>query len=233
MAKHISRNREWDDVAPLATASYNWLPNQHSKESPFFVTFGRDTLTNLKHLINPKLRYMGTEKLILDLEIMSNIYQAQIHNLKLARQCVIEDQKPVPNPKISTGDLVLVRYDTRKLFVPKYKTDYHVIRVLGNKVEVKDNNGKMSWFYISDVKKTDMITKLICQLPDYDAFGHKGRLNFDPVRVKDLGWSPDDEDVIFDPSYISDVPDKETAAAVKAEITPHATEKYNTRDLPQ
>ena len=24
LAKHISKNREWDDVAPLATASYNW-----------------------------------------------------------------------------------------------------------------------------------------------------------------------------------------------------------------
>ena len=42
LAKHISRHREWDDVVPLATASYNWLPNQHSKESPFFVMFGRD-----------------------------------------------------------------------------------------------------------------------------------------------------------------------------------------------
>ena len=133
--------------------------------------FGRDALTNLKHLISPKLRYMGIEELILDLEIMSNIYQAQIHNLKLARQCIIEDQKPVPNPKINTGDLVLVRDHTSKSF--KYKTDYHVIRILGNKVEVKDNNGKMSWFHISDVKKTDMITKLICQLPDYDALAIK------------------------------------------------------------
>ena len=35
---------------------------------------------------------MGMEELILDLEIMSNIYQAQIHNLKLARQRVIENQ---------------------------------------------------------------------------------------------------------------------------------------------
>ena len=86
LAKHISQNREWDDVAPLATTSYNWLPNQHSKKSPFFVMFGRDTLNNLKHLICPKLKYMGTEELILDLEIMFNIYQAQIHNLKLARQ---------------------------------------------------------------------------------------------------------------------------------------------------
>ena len=73
--------------------------------------------------------------------------------------------------------------------MPKYKTDYHVIRVLGNKVEVKDITGKMSWFHISDVKKTDMITKLICQLPDYDAFGCKGRLNFDPEIVKDLGMT--------------------------------------------
>ena len=37
LSKHISRHREWDDVTPLATASYNWLPNQHSKESPFFM----------------------------------------------------------------------------------------------------------------------------------------------------------------------------------------------------
>ena len=207
-------------MAPLATTSYNWLPNQHSKESPFFVMFGRDTLTNLKHLISPKLRYMGMEELILDLEIMSNIYQAQIHNLKLARQCVIEDQKPVPYSKINTGDLVLVRDHTSKSFMPKYKMDYHVIRVLGNKVEVKDNNGKMSWFHISDVKKTDMITKLICQLPDYNTFGCMGRLNFDPERVKDLGWTPEDQDVIFDPSYISDVPDKETATAVKQRSHP-------------
>ena len=188
----------------MATASYNWLPNQHS--TPFFVMFGRDALTNLKHLISPKLRYMGMEELILDLEIMSNIYQSQIHNLKLARQHVIEDQKPVPNPKISTGDLVLVRDHTSKSFMPKYKTDYHVIRVLGNKVELKENNGKMSWFHISDVKKTDMITKLICQLPDYDIFRHKAQLNFAPERVKDLGWTLKDQNDIFDPSYISDAP---------------------------
>ena len=52
----------------------------------------------------------------------------------------------------------------------------------------------------------NMITKLICQLPDYDAFGHKGRLNFDPERVKDLGWTLNDQNDIFDPSYTSDAP---------------------------
>ena len=99
---------------------------------------------------------------------------------------MIEDQKPIPNPDINTGDLVLVKDHTSKTFMPKYKSDFRVIRVLGNKVEVKDNNGKMSWYHISDVKKTDMVTKLICQLPDYNAFGRVGRLSFNPERVQDL-----------------------------------------------
>ena len=110
LSKHISRHREWDDVTPLVTPSYNWLPNQHSKESPFFVLFGRDALTNLQHLILPKLRYMGTNDLILDLELMSNIYQVKIH--KLVRQYVIKDQRPVPDPKIMAGDLVLIKDHT-------------------------------------------------------------------------------------------------------------------------
>ena len=83
LAKHISRLREWDNVVPIATASYNWLPNQHSKESPFFILFGRDALTNLSHLTKPNLRYMGTEDLILDLQLMSSIFQTQIHNLRM------------------------------------------------------------------------------------------------------------------------------------------------------
>ena len=67
LAKHISRHREWDNVVPLVTASYNWLPSQHSKESPFFIMFGRDALTNLSQLTKPNPRDMGTEDLILDL----------------------------------------------------------------------------------------------------------------------------------------------------------------------
>ena len=121
---------------------------------------------------------------------------------------MIEDQNPVSNPDISTGDLVLVKDHTSKTFMPKYKSDFHVIRVLGNKVEVKDNNGKKSWYHISDIKKTDMVTKLICQLPDNDAFGRVGRLSFDPERVQDLGWIANDQDFKFNPDHISDPPVK-------------------------
>ena len=50
--------------------------------------------------------------------------------------------------------------------MPKYKVDFRVVCVQGNRAEVKDNNGKLTWYHISDIKKTDMVTKLICQLPD-------------------------------------------------------------------
>ena len=103
LPKQISRHREWGNVVPLATASYNWLPNQHSKESPFFIMFGRDTVTNLSQLTKPKLRYMGTEDLILDLKVMSSILQTQIRHLRMARECIIEGQQPVKKPNIDVG----------------------------------------------------------------------------------------------------------------------------------
>ena len=94
--------------------------------------FGRDALTNLSQLTRPNLRYMGTEDLILDLELMSSIFQTQIHNLKMARKWVIEGQQPVTRPNIEVGDLVLVRDHTSKCFMPKCKVDFRVVRIQGN-----------------------------------------------------------------------------------------------------
>ena len=85
--------------------------------------------------------------------------------------------------------------------------DFHVVCIEGNKVEVKDNNGKLCWYHISDIKKTDMVMKLICQLPYMDAFGRKGRLSFDPEGVQDLGWVPNDWKFRFNPVYVEDVTD--------------------------
>ena len=75
---------------------------------------------------------------------------------------------------------------------------------------MKDNNSKKMWYHISNVKKIDMVTKLICQLPDYDAFGRKGRLSFDPEHVQDLGWTPQGQDFKFNPDHVSDVSVKAT-----------------------
>ena len=39
-SKHRTPQLRWDDLLPLACAAYNFMPNEHSKESPFFLMFG-------------------------------------------------------------------------------------------------------------------------------------------------------------------------------------------------
>ena len=65
MAKHISPGLEWDEVCPIATAAYNFLPNEHARESPFFLMFGRDPRIPLTEALRPRLRYLGNEDVIL------------------------------------------------------------------------------------------------------------------------------------------------------------------------
>ena len=99
----------------------------------------------------------------------------------------------------------MVRDHTSKCFMPKYKVDFRVVHIQGNKFEVKDNNSKLTWYHISYIKKTYMFTKLICQLSDVDAFGRKSRLSFDPENVKDLDWVPNDWTHKFNPDHVKDI----------------------------
>ena len=60
IGKHIQeRDVEWDKLVPLAVSVYNFFPCQSSKESPFVLTFGRDPITLVAQLLEPKLRYYG------------------------------------------------------------------------------------------------------------------------------------------------------------------------------
>ena len=51
ISKLITPQIEWDDVVPLACVAYNFLLNEHSKESPFFLMFGRDAILPLNKTI--------------------------------------------------------------------------------------------------------------------------------------------------------------------------------------
>ena len=56
IAKHVAPQLEWDVLIPLACAAYNFIPYEHSKESPFFLMFGRDPVLPLNMLLSPKMR---------------------------------------------------------------------------------------------------------------------------------------------------------------------------------
>ena len=48
--------------------------------------FGRDPRIPLNTLLEPKIRYMGTDENILSLEALQRIYYMVAENLKLARE---------------------------------------------------------------------------------------------------------------------------------------------------
>ena len=86
IAKHISPGLEWDEVCTIATAAYNFLPNEHARESPFFLMFGRDPRIPLTEALRPRLRYLGNDEVILSLEALKNMYLIVTENLRRARE---------------------------------------------------------------------------------------------------------------------------------------------------
>ena len=84
IAKHVAPQLEWDALVPLACAAYNFIPNEQSKESPFFLMFGRDPVLPLNTLLGPKMRHLGNDINILSLEAMKNMSEIATTNLKIA-----------------------------------------------------------------------------------------------------------------------------------------------------
>ena len=123
IAKHVAPQLEWDVLIPLACAAYNFIPNEHSKESPFFLMFGRDPVLPLNTLLGPKMRYLGNDLNILFLEAMKNMFEIVATNLKMAREKRDPENNPLPT-KLQHEDTVLVQNHTKGPFDPKYMGDY-------------------------------------------------------------------------------------------------------------
>ena len=128
LAKHVSSNVEWDEVCTLATAAYNFLPNEHSKESPFFLMFGRDPRLPLAELLQHKLRYLGTDETVLSLQALRNMYLVIAENLCKARERNKNTYSKKPTP-IQPNQLVTLKVHVRKTLDPRYEGTYRVIQV--------------------------------------------------------------------------------------------------------
>ena len=58
IAKHIRGGGvEWEELVPLAVSAYNFFLCQSTKEFPFVLMFGRDPITPVAKLLEPRLRY--------------------------------------------------------------------------------------------------------------------------------------------------------------------------------
>ena len=185
MAKHISPGLEWDEVCPIATAAYNFLPNEHARESPFFLMFGRDPRIPLTEALKPRLRYLGNEDVVLSLEALKNMYLIVMENLRRARGTG-QHKGPIKST-ITPNQLVTLKVHLRKTLAPRYEGNYHVVSVKGNQVELAKEGTVLptKWYHVSHVKPLLQANEAINWLPAYDTFGHKGKLAIHPDNIPD------------------------------------------------
>ena len=189
MTKHISTTMEWDQIVHLATAAYNFFPNEHSKENPFFLMFGRDPRVPLNTLLTPKIRYMGTEENILSLEALQRIYHLVAENLKIAKERLHKNQQAYPT-KLKTEDMVMIKTHAEGQFQPIYKGYYRIVSFKGNQVQVIPVEGRKPHFvHITDVKYIMPVDSIIPHLPLPNQFGRMSKYNLNPKNIPDLKWN--------------------------------------------
>ena len=137
----MSSKLEWDDVVPLACAAYNFMPNENSRESLFFLMFARDPILPLNTLLEPKIRYMGNDVNIISLEAMKSIFELVAVNLKNTRACKNPEQFPEVT-KLHVGDTVMIKNHTAKPFELKYIGDYRIVKLIGHRAQLQPCQGQ-------------------------------------------------------------------------------------------
>ena len=172
ISKHVSPQLDWTSVILLACAAYNFLPNGCSKESPFFLMFGRDAVLPLNSLLSPQMRYLGNDLNLLSLEALKNMFHIATENLCCAR---IHHDSTLPKQlphHFTEGDTILIKNHTAGPFDPKYIGDYRIVSFRGNQVElIPSTGGKSKMEHISNIKYIMPAERYISQLLDYELFG--------------------------------------------------------------
>ena len=190
IAKHIrGAEVEWDDLIPLAVSAYNFFPCQSSKESPFVLMFGRDPITPIAKLLEPKLKFYGEKGVSLRMDTLRKLYTVVAENIRKAREK--QPRQEATPPKIQVNDLVLVKDPESAVFEPRYMPNYRVTAIFGrNRIEVQDEKGNKSVRRAAHVKVCHPVDKVINQLPPQTVYEQYGRTSKLLIHPKDVPQIP-------------------------------------------
>ena len=207
IAKHIrGGDVEWDELVPLAVSAYNFFPCQSTKESPFLLMFGRDPMTPIAQLLEPKLRYYGEKGNFLQMDSLRRLYAVVAENVKRAR-----DQQPqkMETPlKLKVNDLVMVKDPDAAVFQPRYQPNYRVTAIFGNnRIEVQDEKGHKSVRRSAHVKSIEPKAKMAAQLPSTEMlkqYGRGAKLLITHKNIPDLHFQGEEEGETLEVNVVND-----------------------------
>ena len=189
IAKHIrGTDVEWDDLIPLEVSAYNFFPCQSSKESPFVLMFGRDPITPIAKLLEPRLKFYGEKGEGVNMNTLRKLYMVVAENIRRAREK--QPRQETQPTKLQVNNLVLVKDPESAAFDPKYMPNYRITAVYGrNRIEVQDERGNKSVRRVAHVKICEPVDKVINQLPPqtvYEQYGRKSKLLIHPKDVPEV-----------------------------------------------
>ena len=186
IAKHIRGGGvEWDELVPLAVSAYNFFPCQSSKESPFVLMFGRDPITPVAKLLEPKPRYYGERGAALKMDTLRRLYTVVVQNIRKAREKIpTKEEEP---HKFKVNDMVLVKDPDAAVFEPRYQPNFRVTAIFGNnRIEVQDERGHKSVRRSAHVKYIAPSEKVVNQLPSEQVVKNYGRSSKLLLAEKDI-----------------------------------------------
>ena len=158
--------------------------------------FGRDPITPIAKLLEPKLKFYGEKGEGLNMSTLRKLYTVVAENIRRAREK--QPRQETPSTKIHVNDLVLVKDPDSAAFDPKYMPNYRVTAVYGrNRIEVQDEKGNKSVRRAAHVKLCEPVDKVIHQLPPqavYEQYGRRSKLLIHPKDVPEVPLQ------IFEPS---------------------------------
>ena len=89
-------------------SAYNFFPCQTTKESPFVLMFGRDPITPVAKLLEPKPRYFGEKGAFLKMDTLRRLYTVVAENIRKAREKMPkQEERKLHSFKVN--NLVLVK----------------------------------------------------------------------------------------------------------------------------
>ena len=110
---------EWDNLVWKATAAYNFFPTESSGIAPSFLMFGRKAAVKHTLLESENPKYLGTNDDMINVGLMTKLYNVVAHNLNEARKARDGKKKgmtPREPERIKIGDNILIRITHQKHF---------------------------------------------------------------------------------------------------------------------
>ena len=147
--------------------------------------FGRDPITPVAKLLEPKPRYYGERGAALKMDTLRRLYTVVVQNICKAREKIPTREE---QPHIfKVNDMVLVKDPDAAVFEPRYQPNFRVTAIFGNnRIEVQDERGHKSIRRSAHVKYIAPSEKVVNQLPSEQVVKNYGRSSKLLLAEKDI-----------------------------------------------